>query len=133
GGSGMGVGRAAVFAGLLAWATGQARRGVRWAAATAAAVLGCGALVLAPGLTGHGAPVDGVGILLAALAGLCYAGYSLVGRTLIAAGHAAAPVLGAMFGAAGLAVLPGLLARGARWLGTLRRAAVAPHPAACAP
>jgi DME family drug/metabolite transporter len=125
------LGSAPVFAGLLAWATGQGRPGARWAAATVAAVLGCGALVLAPGLTGHGAAVDGTGILLAGLAGLCYAGYSLVGRTLIAAGHPAAPVLGAMFGAAGLAVLPVLLASGTGWLGTWRGAAVALHLAAC--
>jgi len=125
------LGSAPVFAGLLAWATGQGRPGARWAGATVAAVLGCAALVLAPGLTGHGAPVDGAGILLAGLAGLCYAGYSLVGRTLIAAGHPAAPVLGVMFGAAGLAVLPVLLASGTGWLGTWRGAAVALHLAAC--
>jgi DME family drug/metabolite transporter len=125
------LGSPPVFAGLLAWATGQGRPGARWAAATAAAVLGCGALVLAPGLTGHGAPVDGAGILLAGLAGLCYAGYSLAARSLIAAGHPAAPVLGAMFGAAGLAVLPVVLASGAGWLGTWRGAAVALHLAAC--
>jgi DME family drug/metabolite transporter len=125
------LGSAPVFAGLLAWAAGQGRPGARWAGATAAAVLGCGALVLAPGLTGHGAPADGTGILLAGLAGLCYAGYSLVGRTLITAGHPAAPVLGAMFGAAGLAVLPVLLASGTGWLGTWRGAAVALHLTAC--
>jgi drug/metabolite transporter, DME family len=125
------LGSAPVFTGLLAWATGQGRPGGRWAAATAAAVLGCGALVLAPGLTGHGAPADGIGILLAGPAGLCYAGYSLISRTLIAAGHCAAPVLGAMFAAAGLAVLPVLLASGTGWLGTWRGAAVALHLAAC--
>ena len=114
------LGSAPVFAGLLAWATGQGRPGARWAATTAAAVLGCGALVLAPGLTGHGAPADFTGVMLAGLAGLCYAGYSLIGRTLIAAGHSAAPVLGAMFGAAGLAALPVLLAIGTGWLGTWR-------------
>src|SRR5690242_17794637 len=64
------LGSAPVFAGLLAWATGQGRPGARWAVATAAAVLGCAALVLAPGLTGHGGPADGTGILLAGLAGL---------------------------------------------------------------
>jgi DME family drug/metabolite transporter len=125
------LGSAPVFAGLLAWATGQGRPGARWAAATTAAVLGCGAMVLAPGLTGHSGPADGTGILLAALAGLCYAGYSLIARTLIAAGHQAAPVLGAMFGAAGLAVLPVLLASGTGWLGSWRGAAVALHLAAC--
>ena len=74
--------------------------------------------------------MDGAGILLAGLAGLCYAGYSLVGRTLIAAGHPAAPVRGVMFGAAGLAVLPVLLASGTGWLGTWRGAAVALYLAA---
>jgi hypothetical protein len=34
-------------------------------------VLGCVALVLAPGLTGYGGPADGMGILLARLTGLC--------------------------------------------------------------
>jgi drug/metabolite transporter, DME family len=125
------LGSAPVFAGLLAWATGQGRPGARWAAATAAAVLGCGALVLAPALTGHGGPADGMGILLAGLAGLCYAGYALIGRALVAAGHPAAPVLGVMFGAAGLAMLPVLLASGTGWLGSWRGAAVALHLAAC--
>jgi DME family drug/metabolite transporter len=125
------LGSAPVFAGLLAWATGQGRPGARWAAATTAAVLGCAGLVLAPAISGHGGLVDGTGVLLAGLSGLCYAGYSLIGRTLIAAGHPAAPVLGAMFGAAGLAVLPVLLASGTGWLGTWRGAAVALHLAAC--
>jgi len=125
------LGSAPVFAGLLAWATGQGRPGARWATATAAAVLGCGALVLAPALTSHGGPADGVGILLAGLAGLSYAIYSLIGRALVAAGHQAAPVLGVMFGAAGLAMLPVLLASGTGWLGSWRGAAVALHLAAC--
>ena len=125
------LGSAPVFAGLLAWATGQGRPGARWATATAAAVLGCGALVLAPVLTGHGGPADGAGILLAGLAGLSYAIYSLIGRALVTAGHRAAPALGIMFGAAGLAVLPVLLASGTGWLGSWRGAAVALHLAAC--
>jgi drug/metabolite transporter, DME family len=125
------LGSAPVFAGLLAWAAGQGRPGGRWATATGAAVLGCGALVLAPALTGHGGPAAGTGILLAGLAGLCYAGYSLIGRALVAAGHPAAPALGVMFGAAGLAMLPVLLASGTGWLGSWRGPAVALHLAAC--
>jgi len=125
------LGSAPVFAGLLAWATGHGRPGVRWAAATAAAVLGCAGLVLAPAISGHGGQVDGTGVLLAGLSGLCYVVYSLIGRTLIAAGHPAPPVLGSMFGAAGLAVLPVLLASGTGWLGTWRGAAVALHLAGC--
>jgi drug/metabolite transporter, DME family len=125
------LGSAPLFAGLLAWATGQGRPGARWATATAAAVLGCGGLVLAPAISGHGGQVDGTGVLLAGLAGLSYAIYSLIGRALVAAGHQAAPVLGVMFGAAGLAMLPVLLASGAGWLGSWRGAAVALHLAAC--
>ena len=87
-------GSAPVFAGLLRWATGQGRPGRRWATATAAAVLGCAALVLGPGIAGHGGRADGTGVLLALLAGLCYAGYSLTGRALISSGHPARPVLG---------------------------------------
>jgi DME family drug/metabolite transporter len=121
------LGSAPVFAGLLAWATGHGRPSARWAAATGAAVLGCGALVLGPALTGHGGHADGAGVVLAALAGLCYAGYSLIGRSLITAGHPAGPVMGAMFGAAALPALALLVASGTHWVGTVRGAAVALH------
>jgi DME family drug/metabolite transporter len=125
------LGSAPVFTGLLAWAAGQGRPGGRWTATTAAAVLGCGALVLAPQISGHGGQADGTGLLLAGLAGLCYACYSLISRTLIAAGQPPGRVMGTMFGAAGLAVLPVLLASGTGWLATVRGAAVAAHLAVC--
>jgi DME family drug/metabolite transporter len=48
------LGSAPVFAGLLAWATGQGRPGRRWATAAAAAVLGCAALVLRSGASAEG-------------------------------------------------------------------------------
>ena len=121
------LGSAPVFAGLLAWATGQGRPSARWAAATVTAVLGCCLLVLGPAVAGHGGQAGGTGIVLAMLAGLCYASYSLIGRTLIAAGHPARPVMGAMFGAAALLALPLLVASGTHWLGTARGAAVALH------
>jgi hypothetical protein len=47
------LGSAPVFAGLLAWVTGQGRPGRHWAAATAVAVPGCAALVLGPVIAGH--------------------------------------------------------------------------------
>ncbi|MFF5144883.1 EamA family transporter [Streptomyces sp. NPDC013157] len=50
------LGGAPVLAGLLAWFTRRSRPSARWAAATAAAVLGCTVLVLGPGLAGDGAP-----------------------------------------------------------------------------
>ncbi|MGR6319594.1 EamA family transporter [Micromonospora soli] len=121
------LGSAPVFAGLLAWLTRQARPTLGWACATMTAVIGCAVLVLGPEFAGGAAPVDVTGVALAALAGLSYAGYSLVGGKLIARGHPSGVVMGAMFGAAALLVLPVLLGGGPHWLLTLRGAAVAAH------
>ncbi|MGW2960998.1 DMT family transporter [Streptomyces sp. NPDC001220] len=114
------LGGAPVFAGLLGLLTRQSRPTVRWASATGAAVLGCTVLVLGPALAGDGAPVDTLGVLLAGLAGLSYAGYALVGGRLIARGHASGPVMGVMFGGAALFVLPVLLWSAGPWLLTAR-------------
>ncbi|MBV6699262.1 DMT family transporter [Kitasatospora aureofaciens] len=121
------LGSAPVFTGLLAWLTRQARPTARWVVATTTAVLGCTILVLGPELTGGTTPVDVLGVLLAALAGLSYAAYSLVGGKLIAHGHPSGGVMGAMFGGAALLVLPVLLLSDGHWLLTLRGAAVALH------
>ncbi|MFD8085120.1 DMT family transporter [Kitasatospora sp. NPDC059722] len=121
------LGSAPVFTGLLGWIAGRQLPGTRWAVATAAAVLGCAVLVLGPGLTGAGAPVDLLGVLLAALSGLSYAAYSLIGGALIARGHASGGVMGAMFGAAAVLVLPVLVFGGGPWLVSLRGAAVVLH------
>lgn len=119
------LGSAPVFAGLLAWITGQARPTARWAGATAAAVLGCTLLVLGPELTGHATPMDVTGVLLALGAGLSYAAYSLIGGRLITHGHPSDAVMGVLFGAAGLLVLPLVLSVDPHWLSTTRGAAVA--------
>ncbi|MGW7259794.1 DMT family transporter [Streptomyces sp. NPDC054834] len=119
------LGSAPVFAGLLSWATGQARPTARWTGATAAAVLGCTLLVLGPELTGHATPMDLPGVVLAACAGLSYAAYSLIGGTLITDGHPSGAVMGVLFGAAGLLVLPLVLSVDAHWLTTARGATVA--------
>ncbi|MGW2249269.1 DMT family transporter [Kitasatospora sp. NPDC001660] len=121
------LGSAPVFTGLLGWLAGQGRPTARWAAATATAVLGCTVLVLGPELTGGGAPVDVLGVLLAGLSGLSYAAYSLVGGRLIAHGHASGGVMGVMFGGAALLVLPVLLLGDGHWLLTFRGSAVALH------
>ncbi|WP_371659755.1 DMT family transporter [Streptomyces sp. NBC_00280] len=119
------LGSAPVFAGLLAWITGGARPTARWSAATAAAVLGCVLLVLGPELTGHATPMDPTGIALAVGAGLSYAVYSLIGGRLITRGHPSDAVMGVLFGAAGLLVLPLVLCVDTHWLATTRGAAVA--------
>lgn len=121
------LGCSPVFAGLLAWATGHGRPSVRWLCATAAAVFGCAVLVLGPELTGGSAPIDRTGIVLAALGGLSYAVYSLIGSGLITRGHSSNSVMGSMFGVAGLLVLPVVLCTNMSWLCTLRGAAVALH------
>jgi len=104
------LGSAPVFAGLLGWLTGQGRPSPRWAGATLAAVAGCTLLVAG---------------VLAALAGLSYAAYSLIGGMLITRGHASSRGMGAMFGGGSLVVLPVLLAGDTHWLATVRGAAVA--------
>jgi drug/metabolite transporter, DME family len=121
------LGSAPVFTGLLAWMFRQARPTTRWAWATAAAVAGCAALVLASGLTAGRAPVSLGGMALAALAGLSYAGYSLIGGKLIACGRPSGTVMGTMFGGGAVLVLPVLLSSGTTWLLTVRGAAVAVH------
>ena len=118
------LGGAPVLAGLLAWLTRRSRPTVHWVTATATAVLGCAALVLGPGLTGAGAPVDLLGVLLAGVAGLSYAVYALVGGQLIARGHASGAVLGVMFGGAAVLVLPVVLWSARPWLPTARGALV---------
>ncbi|MFJ9697277.1 EamA family transporter [Kitasatospora sp. NPDC101183] len=116
------LGSAPVFTGLLGWLAGQGRPSGRWAGATGLAVLGCAVLVL-----GGGGEVDLLGALLAALSGLSYAGYSLIGGRLIAAGHPSGGVMGAMFGAAAVLVLPVLALEPVDWLGTVRGTAVVLH------
>src|SRR5262249_46831600 len=123
------LGSAPAFAGLLGWLTGHGRPSLRWAGATGAAVLGCALLVAGPLFTGHGprGPLPAAGTALAALAGLSYAAYSLIGGRLIARGHPADRVMGSMFGGSAVLVLPVLVADGARWLVSVRGAGVALH------
>ncbi|MEI5520364.1 EamA family transporter [Streptomyces brasiliscabiei] len=119
------LGSAPVFAGLLSWITGRARPTARWTAATASAVLGCALLVLGPRLTGTGGTTDLAGVALAACGGLSYAVYSSIGGRFITRGHASGAVMGVLFGAAGLLVVPVVVFTGAHWLTTTRGAAVA--------
>lgn len=121
------LGSAPVFTGLLAWAAGLHRPSRRWGAATAVAVLGCGLLVLGGADAGPAARTDAAGVALAALAGLSYAVYSLVGGHFIGRGQAPGAVMGVLFGSAGLLTLPVVLAAGVLWLATPRGAAVVLH------
>ncbi|MFJ7245264.1 DMT family transporter [Kitasatospora sp. NPDC098652] len=121
------LGSAPVFTGLLGWLARQGRPSGRWAGATGLAVLGCAVLVLGPELLGDGAAVDLPGVLLAALAGLSYAVYSLIAGRLIAAGRPAGGVMGAMFGGAAVLVLPVLALGPVGWLLSARGAGIVLH------
>ncbi|MFE4975849.1 EamA family transporter [Kitasatospora sp. NPDC056651] len=121
------LGSAPVFTGLLGWLARQGRPDGRWAGATALAVLGCAVLVLGPELAGGGTAVDLLGVLLAALSGLSYAVYSLIGGRLISHGHPSGGVMGAMFGGGALIVLPVLLWGSPGWLLSARGAGVVLH------
>jgi len=121
------LGSAPIFVGLLAWATGQDRPTARWACATTAALLGCTFLVLGPELAGQGTPVDATGVVLATGAGLSYACYSLIADRLITRGHPSDAVMGVLFGAAGMLVIPLVLSIDTHWLTTPRGATVAAY------
>src|SRR5438309_2070702 len=83
--------------------------------------------ILTAEVLGGTAPVDLLGIVLAAFGGLTYAVYSMIGGRLIAHGHSSNAVMGMMFGIAGLLVLPVVLCADTSWLHTGRGIAVALH------
>ncbi|MDT0329603.1 EamA family transporter [Nocardiopsis lambiniae] len=117
------LGSSPVFSGLLAWWADRRRPDVRWAVATAAAVIGCAVLVL--GSEGGADPVRPLGVLAALTAGFSYSAYALIAERLIRGGHGSSPVMGALFLGGGLVALPIVLALGTGWLATASGAAVA--------
>lgn len=121
------LGSAPVFAGLLGWFSKGAKPTAWWLTATATAIAGCTVLVLGPEFAGATTPVDVAGVALAAVAGMAYAAYSLIGAELMAHGHASRAVMGAMFAAAAPLVVPVVLASNPRWLLTPAGAAVVMH------
>lgn len=111
------LGSGPVFAALLEWLVERRRLDRRWAASTALAVLGI--VLLSAGrepdaATGRGEIVAGVGLGL--LAGLAYALYTYAsGRAVRAGGgrHPTRGVMGSMFGAGAILLLPVLIVTGA--------------------
>ncbi|MDA0634760.1 EamA family transporter [Nonomuraea sp. MCN248] len=109
------IGSGPVFTGLLSWALHRRRPSGRWAAATAAAVAGCVALIAGGGAEAGGQVVSGV--LLALLGGLLYAFYAVSAAGAIGAGAESNAVMGVLFGGAAVLMLPVLLWQGVGWLG----------------
>jgi DME family drug/metabolite transporter len=110
------IGSAPAFTGLLSRLTGGAPLSRRWAASTAGAVVGCAALVGG----GEAAGIEPLGVALALLSGFTYAAYATTAARLITSGEGDGVVMGAMFGGAGLLLLPVLLASSPVWLATGR-------------
>jgi drug/metabolite transporter, DME family len=107
------IGSAPVFTGIVAGLAGQGRPGRVWAVATALAVAGCAALTLA-GAGGSPEPTtdrtDLLGVGLALTAGLSYAGYTVGSKRLVAT-MGATGAMAAIFGGAGLLLLPVFVGR----------------------
>jgi len=115
------IGAAPVFAGVLSLlARLRGRPGGRWLAATATAVAGCALLVTG----GHASGASPDGVALALLASFCYAGYAVIASYLIGNGGQDRAVIGAIFGGAGLLLLPVLFISPVGWIATGRGLAV---------
>ena len=114
------IGSAPVLTGLISRIAGGAALTRRWMAATAGAIAGCAILVTG----GRAAGVNLAGVILALLAGLCYASYAVTAARLITGGHSERPVMGALFAGGGVLLLPVLLASSPGWLLTGRGLAV---------
>ena len=104
------IGSGPLFAGLLGRAFGEPWPDRRWVAATLLAVAG-GALIVGPS---GGAPP--LGVALALLSGLGYAGYVVTSKSMLSRGARPEAVAGASFGTAALLLVPVLLASSPGWL-----------------
>ncbi|GAA2212687.1 DMT family transporter [Nonomuraea monospora] len=132
------IGSGPVFTGLLSWVLHGRRPTRRWSAATAAAVLGCAALIVGGGAevgaeagTQAGAEVGAqagaevgaqmvAGVGLALLGGLLYAFYAVMAARAIGQGGQSNAVMGVMFGGAALIMVPVLAVSGVGWIGEPR-------------
>lgn len=89
------------LAGVLGWLLREGAPGWAWAASTLIAVVGV-ALLMAGNLEGG----DPVGVLAAAGAGACYAGYTVIGVRLASTGANASAVLASSFTIGAVVLLP---------------------------
>src|SRR5581483_10387107 len=110
------IGAAPVFTGVLTLVIWRHSPGMRWTAATVAAVVGC--VMLSTG--GHAAGPELLGVALALLASFCYAVYAVTAAHLIGQGAPGRAVVGGMFGGAAVLLTPVLVAGPLGWLATGR-------------
>lgn len=116
------IGSGPVLAGVLArWVLGE-RPGRAWFAATGLCLAGLALLVLEGGTSRS---TDVGGVLLAVVAGLGYAAYTVLAKRQLGAGHDPSAVMAAAFGLGGLLLVPVLLTQPLGWLATPGGAALA--------
>jgi DME family drug/metabolite transporter len=106
------IGSCPPLAGLIAMLVGQGRPTSRWCVATASAVAG---VVL---LAGPAGGVDPVGIALALLSALGYAGYTVTVKAMIDRGAPGGAAIAWAFGIGGFLLLPALFLTSPGWIVT---------------
>jgi DME family drug/metabolite transporter len=115
------LGSAPLFAGLISRFVERRRLTRRWLRCAPIAVAGTALLVAGDG-GGH--RVSALGVVLALIPGLSYAGASTVAARMIGEGHNSKSVYGAMFGTCVLWCLPVLAVGGVAWVASPRGLAV---------
>jgi DME family drug/metabolite transporter len=118
------IGSGPVLAGLIARFLLGERPGRAWLGSTGACVTGLALLTLEGGL----GPADPLGLLLALVAGLGYALYTVLAKvSMVRHRTGSSAVMGSAFGLGGLLLLPLLLTQPLGWLGTSGGVALALH------
>lgn len=107
------IGSGPVLAGLLARFLLGERPRLSWVLATGLCLVGLTLLVTGGGGTQQ---VDLGGVALALLAGLSYAGYTVLAKRQLSAGHEPSTVMAAAFGLGGLLLVPLLVTQPMAWL-----------------
>ena len=112
------LGVAPLATGLLGLALGE-RATIRWVFSTLGAIAGVVLLVVGQA-AGSGDPANVVGLLVAAGAGVSYAGYTIAARALILRGENGIRVMAVLFAVGALALVPILWGADLAWLWTAR-------------
>ena len=107
----VGIGSSPVFAGILEYLISRKKPGRRWYLSTLLAISGCLLLLLQSG----DLQINGIGILLALVAGLSYASYAL-GIKMLLPGRSAEDVTAVVFCLGALFLSPVLFMADLQWL-----------------
>ena len=111
----IGIGSSPIFAGLLDWSFRRQKPGRRWCLSTILAITGCALLVLSSG----DVQIDLPGIVLALMAGLAYASYTLLAK-IILPGRSSENVTALVFCVGAILLAPLLFTADLSWLSSTR-------------